>query len=67
MHFIAVHAGGEKSKRDFPCPCDDAKLCRPVDRVVEREVYGFGVSMDPEVYAKYDWNKLTTVSSTEEP
>ncbi|XP_070565593.1 di-N-acetylchitobiase-like [Ptychodera flava] len=41
------------------CPCADPKLCEPITRKPEREVYAFSVS--PKTWKHYDWSKLTTV------
>jgi len=42
------------------CPCEDEALCEPIERPQGKEFLMF--STKPNVWRKYDWNKVTTIA-----
>ena len=45
------------------CPCENTKLCEPVQEWPEQEIFGFGVDSDRWEY--YPWDLVTTVAWAE--
>ena len=71
---VATAQPASRLETSDPCPCDDAKLCRPLnpappeqrDEVVAFpgwEIYGAGYNESE--YTLYDWSKITTIAPFE--
>jgi len=61
--YISLDERVNQIIRDRPaCPCDDARLCLPVQGKRQLEVYVFAHDRSPVNWRFYDWSRISTVS-----